>query len=188
MRAILRRRRGAVGRFCRGIPRFLGWVRARCGDSAHGGRYRASLAKKFLKKGAKNRKIGAREVLRGLIWAPYIGCAGWFLSLEARPLAALQGVRFVQAPQLRAPAMRHRRETPEIHSSYIGRTNLQTPLLTLWRCLRLSPRNFSNLHLWLEATHLTYPGYDHILSKQIGASTCSKINHTQRQHKKMTAF
>lgn len=51
-------------------------------------------------KGVKNRKIGVREVPEGGLGAPYIGCAGWFLSLEARPLAALLGVRFVQTPQL----------------------------------------------------------------------------------------
>ena len=56
-RGILRvksgRRRGADRRFCRGIPRFLDWARARRGDSAHGGHRRARWAKKFLKKGAK---------------------------------------------------------------------------------------------------------------------------------------
>ena len=31
--------------------------------------------------------------------------------------------------------------------------------------LRLSDPQFPNLHLWLEATRLPYPGYDHILSK-----------------------
>lgn len=50
---------------------------------------------------------------------PYIGCAGQFLGLEARPLAALLEVYFGQAPQLRAPTVRHRSETPENHSSYI---------------------------------------------------------------------
>ena len=32
--------------------------------------------------------------------APYIGCAGRFLGLKARPLAALLGVRLVQVSQL----------------------------------------------------------------------------------------
>ena len=92
LRAILGRRRGAHGWFCRGIPGFLGCVWARRGDSAHGGHRRANLAKKFLKKEvkrAKNPEIGVREVLRGLIWASYIGCAGRFLDLEAQSLAAL---------------------------------------------------------------------------------------------------
>lgn len=31
--------------------------------------------------------------------------------------------------------------------------------------LYLSDPQFSNLHLWLEATRLPYAGYDHILSK-----------------------
>lgn len=53
LRAILGRRRGANGRFCRGIPGFLGWTRVRRGDSAHGGHGRAGGAKKFLKKGVK---------------------------------------------------------------------------------------------------------------------------------------
>lgn len=42
-------RRGANGRFCRGIPGFLGDVRAWRGDSAHGGQCRARGAKKFFK-------------------------------------------------------------------------------------------------------------------------------------------
>ena len=51
LRAILGRRRGANGRFCRGIPGVLGGARVRRGDSAHGGYGRALGAKKFLKKG-----------------------------------------------------------------------------------------------------------------------------------------
>lgn len=43
------RQRGANGRFCRGIPGFLGGERVRRGDSAHGGHGRANWAKKFLK-------------------------------------------------------------------------------------------------------------------------------------------
>jgi len=49
LRVILGRRRGANGRFYREIPGFLDWVRMRRGDSAHGGRWRALGAKKFLK-------------------------------------------------------------------------------------------------------------------------------------------
>ena len=111
LRGILRRRRGADGRFCRGILRFLGGARVRRGDSAHGGHRRAVGAKKFLKifiKGVKTRKIGVREGSGDGSGAPYIGCTGrfWarFLGLEARPLATLLGVRFAQAPQLRTPA------------------------------------------------------------------------------------
>lgn len=52
------RRRGKGGRFFRGIPGFLGGQRVRRGDSAHGGRRRASLAKIFLKKGRKTEKLG----------------------------------------------------------------------------------------------------------------------------------
>jgi len=47
--AILERWQGLDGRFCRGIPGFLGGVRARRGDSAHGGHGRANWAKKILK-------------------------------------------------------------------------------------------------------------------------------------------
>ena len=68
MRAILRRRRGADGWFCRGIPGFSGGTRVRRGDSAHGGHGRALGAKKFLKnfkKGVENRKIGVWEVVQG---------------------------------------------------------------------------------------------------------------------------
>lgn len=48
-RVILGLRRGARGQFCREIPGFLGDVRARRGDSVHGGHGRARGAKKFLK-------------------------------------------------------------------------------------------------------------------------------------------
>lgn len=76
LRAILGRQRGANGRFCRGIPRFLGSARVRRGGSAHGGLCRGGWAKKFLKKGVENRKLGAREVLEGGAGPPYIGRAG----------------------------------------------------------------------------------------------------------------
>lgn len=49
LRVILRWRRGAYGRFCRGIPGVLGWARVRRGDSAHGRHGRANWAKNFLK-------------------------------------------------------------------------------------------------------------------------------------------
>lgn len=61
LRAILGRRRGAKGRFCRGIPGFSGGARAGRGDSAHGGHGRANWAKKifknFLKEGWKTEKL-----------------------------------------------------------------------------------------------------------------------------------
>ena len=103
LRGILGRQWDADGRFCRGIPRFLSGARARRGDSAHGGQCRALGAKKFLKifkKRGENPKNGVREAPRD----SYIGGAEQFLSREARPLAALLEVRFVQAPQLQAPA------------------------------------------------------------------------------------
>ena len=62
---------------------------------------------KIFKKGVENRKIGVREVPRGPIRAPCIGCAGRFLGLEAGPLAALLEVCFVQVSQLRASATLH---------------------------------------------------------------------------------
>jgi len=71
LRAILGLRRGADGAFCRGIPGFSGGVRARHGDSAHGGQCRARGAKNFLKifkKGVENRKLGCgrgKEVVWG---------------------------------------------------------------------------------------------------------------------------
>ena len=92
LRVILGRRRGVDGVFCREIPGVLGEVRVRQGDSAHGGHGRANWAKKFLKnflKGVKNPKIEVREGSKGDLGAPYIGCAGRFLGLEARLLAAL---------------------------------------------------------------------------------------------------
>lgn len=161
MRGILGRRRGANGRFCRKIPRFLSGARVRRGDSAHGGQGRALEAKKFLKffrKGRKTQKIGVREGSGDGSGAPYIGCAGRFLGLETRPLAALLEVRFARASRLQASAVRHRSETSEIRSPYIERVCLQAPSLTLWRYLCLSDPQFSNLHLWLEATCLPYAG------------------------------
>lgn len=161
MRGILGRRRGANGRFCRKIPRFLSGARARRGDSAHGGQGRALEAKKFLKffrKGRKTQKIGVREGSGDGSGAPYIGCAGRFLGLETRPLAALLEVRFARASRLQASAVRHRSEISEIHSPYIERVCLQAPSLTLWRYLCLSDAQFPNLHLWLEATCLPYAG------------------------------
>ena len=84
------RRRGANGRFCRGIPGFLDWRRVRHGDSAHGGHCRASLAKKFLKRGEKPKNWGARDAGRwsrstfrrvcGAIFEP----GGWTSSSVAR--------------------------------------------------------------------------------------------------------
>lgn len=92
LRGILRRRRGANGWFCRVIPGFLSGARARHGGSAHGGQCRGGWAKKFLKtfkKRGENPEIGVQEVLEDGLGAPYIGCTGRFLGLEARPLAAL---------------------------------------------------------------------------------------------------
>ena len=63
-RVILGLRRGARGRFCREIPGFLGDVRARRGDSVHGGHGRARGAKKFLKTCAKPKNWGARGAER----------------------------------------------------------------------------------------------------------------------------
>ena len=78
----------------------------RCGDSAHGGPGRANWAKNFLKifkkRGGKPKNWGTR----GGAGAAYIGCARRFLSLGARPLAALLEVRFVQASQVRTPVAR----------------------------------------------------------------------------------
>lgn len=78
LRAILGRRRGANGQFCRGIPGFSGDARVQRGDSVHGGQCRELGARKILrifKKGAENLKIGVREVPEGGAGAPYIGCA-----------------------------------------------------------------------------------------------------------------
>ena len=46
--------------------------------------------------------------------APDMGCAGRVFGLETRPLAALLEARFVQGPQLQAPAMRSQRFVPLI--------------------------------------------------------------------------
>ena len=57
LRAILGRRRGAYGAFCREIPGFLGGARVRRGDSAHGGHCRGGWGEKnfknFLERGGK---------------------------------------------------------------------------------------------------------------------------------------
>lgn len=64
LQVISGRRRGANGRFCRGIPRFLSGVRARRGGSAHGGHGRGGWAKKFFKnfykRGENPKNWGAR--------------------------------------------------------------------------------------------------------------------------------
>lgn len=162
------RRRDADGRFCREIPGFLSGARARRGDSAHGGHRRALGAKKFLKifkKGVENREIGVREVLEDGLGAPYIGCTGRFLGLEARPLAAL--LESVTRGALRAGTsaistrLKFLRFTPLIYRG---------PVCKLHRSphrghLCLSDMYFLNLHLWIEATRLPYAGYDYILSK-----------------------
>lgn len=84
LRAKLGRRRGADGRFCREIPGFLGEPRVRRGDSAHGGRRRASLAKKFLKifkKRGENPEIGgARGAERRCRGTLYRVCGAIFGS------------------------------------------------------------------------------------------------------------
>ena len=74
--------------------------------------------------------MGVREVLEDGAGAPYIGCAGRFLGLEARPLAAL-----LEVCLCRCLSCRHPPEISETCSSYIGsyirRTCLQAPSLTL---------------------------------------------------------
>ena len=79
---ILRLRRGGNGAFCRGIPGFLGEVRVRQGDSAHGRHGRAVGAKKFfkkLKKGAnKPKNWGARGAERWSEGTLYRACGGGF--------------------------------------------------------------------------------------------------------------
>ena len=79
----LGRQRGADGRFYRGIPGFLGWVKERRGNSAHGGYGWGGWAKKFLKifkKGVENPKIGVPEVPEGGLGGPYMGCVERFLG------------------------------------------------------------------------------------------------------------
>lgn len=64
LRGILGLSRGVAGVFCREIPGFLGGARARHGNSAHGGQWRALGAKKFLKKGRKTEKLGCERCQR----------------------------------------------------------------------------------------------------------------------------
>ena len=79
---ILGRRRGAYGRFCREIPGFLGGVRARRGDSAHGGHGRVLGAKKFLKifkkRGEKPKNWGAGGAGRWSGWTLHRACGAIF--------------------------------------------------------------------------------------------------------------
>lgn len=49
----------------------------------------ARLGENFFKKGVENRKIGVREVLRGLIWAPYIGLGVSSLTVGHHPIRLL---------------------------------------------------------------------------------------------------
>ena len=67
----------------------------------------------------KTRKIGVWEVPEGDLGAPYIGCAGWSLGLETRPLAALPEACFVQVPQLQVTAMKSQRFAPLIYGEPI---------------------------------------------------------------------
>ena len=149
LRGILGRPRGANGRFYREIPGFLGGARVRRGDSAHGGHYRADRAKKFLKKGRKTEKLGARGAGRRVGDALHRSCGAIVRPGSSTSSSIARG------------AVRHQRFTPLIYRGAC----LQAPSLALWRCLRLSDPQFSNPHLWLESTHLPYPGWDHILSK-----------------------
>ena len=84
LRAILRRRRGADGWFCRGIPGFLAWLGVRRGDSAHGGHGRANWAKNFLKifkkRGGKPKNWGARGAGRWCRSTLYRVCEAIFKS------------------------------------------------------------------------------------------------------------
>lgn len=48
-----------------------------------------SRGEKIFKKGVKNLKIGVREVLRGLIWAPYIGLGVSSLTVGHHPIRLL---------------------------------------------------------------------------------------------------
>ena len=92
LRGILGWRRGANGRFCRGIPGVSGWARVWRGDSAHGGQYRGDWAKKFLKnflKGVKNPKMGVQELLEGDPRAPYIGLGVSSLTVGHHPIRLL---------------------------------------------------------------------------------------------------
>lgn len=139
--ATARREWDADGAFCRGIPRFLVWVRARRGDSAHGGLCRAVGAKKNFKKGAgkgeKPKNWGARGAGRWHGRTLYRVCGAIFRSGDSTSSSAARGM-------LRAAAstMSTSHEIPEIHPSYIGsyiwRVSLQAPSLTLRRHLRLS--------------------------------------------------
>ena len=118
-----------------------------------------------------------REVPEGGMRAPCIGCAGRFLGLGARPLAALLEVRFVQAPH---SATGTRSERLEIRSSYIERATCKLHRSPHRGHLCLSDPQFFNLHLWLEPTRLPYAGYDHILSKQIGAHMSESAKRTKK--------
>lgn len=48
-----------------------------------------SRGEKIFKKGVENLKIGVREVLRGLIWAPYIGLGVSSLTVGHHPIRLL---------------------------------------------------------------------------------------------------
>ena len=62
------------------------------------------IFKNFLKRSGKPKNWGVRGGSGGGLRAPYIGCAGRFLGLETRLLAALPKVRFVETSQVQALA------------------------------------------------------------------------------------
>ena len=59
--------------------------------------------------------MGVREGSEGGAGVPHTGCAGRFLRLETRPLAALLEVCFAQAPWLQASAVGSQRFVPLIY-------------------------------------------------------------------------
>lgn len=120
-----------------------------------------SRGEKIFKKGAKNPKIGVREVPEGDLRAPYIGWAGRFLGLGTQPLAALLGVRFVQVHQLRAPAMRSQSFAPLIYGAPVCKLHR-----SLYRGISACPtRNSLTFTCGLRLPACRMLGYDHILSK-----------------------
>lgn len=110
------------------------------------------IFKNFLERGEKPEKWGAGGVGRWLEGIPHRVCGATFGSGNETSSSVARG------------AVRHQRFTPLIYGESVA-SSIARSMLVLWRHLCLSDTRFSNLHLWLEATLLPYPGYDHILSK-----------------------
>lgn len=142
----------------------FGW----CEDAARGFSARRTWAarlgekifKNFLERGGKPKNWGAGEVGRWHVRTLYRVREAIFGSGSETSGSVARGV-LRAGTSTAGTRLRSQRFTP-----LICREPTRKLHRSLYGGISACPtRNFSNLHLWLEATRLPYPGYDHILSK-----------------------